>query len=1236
MSTPASQPRQIRLFLSSTFRDMENERHELLTRVFPLFRQLCLERQVVFSEIDLRWGITEEDAHNGQTVQICLEEIARCRALGIPPFFIGFIGERYGWVPQRHELETYWRQAAQGENPYAERIEAALAEEISVTELEMRYGFMDNVEGVSGQRVQLYFRHPDLTASLAGEESANFYESSEVARHKLATLKSAIRETYGACVGIDGYQDVSAFGQHILNFLSVQLDTHFPRGDVPDEQRLRLHAQQCYALSRRENYVPLLVFKHQVETWARNTLDALLPAVVPDRNALNRLALVGESGRGKSAFMADLVASETFSAALVIAHFIGADGDNSPEGWRERVLQTLQPYLPADVDIPTENDARWAVFPQLVSAAQMQMGKPVVLLLDAINQFSPVEEGLRRLHSLRFASGTLLVVTSTDALPQEWPTLAFPELTEENRRAAIALFLQQYSKKLPEALVDELVAAPVCGNALFLRLVMEELRLHADHDSLATRVTTLLSYADAGQLFLALLKETDRDFRPEGDSLASQATTLIAASRAGVSHRDLAVLMAPHLRQAGPKMADQTLLRLLARIAPFCLNDDGRLRITHTIFTQTLTALSTLMFPSRRALVAYYSEFDAFSVAERTYQWMALENDKQLVETLGRVDAFCALQQGYPELACQAMLALGAGRNSLSLLLNALVKSWSTYRPEVMFTPAMNAVSAWFLQRGFWLIGVRWSELAAAMARNVTPVDLINTMGTVNSLALFYRLLGEYDKAEPLLRDALVLMRKMLPAGHPDIGVVLNNLAGVYGALGQPEKAEPLLREAQQNIHNENSIDFANITQSLGECYQHLEKYELAESLLRKSLSVRERLQARDNPELIALKRSLGGLYMELERYDEAEPVLQAVLDLRQAVLPPEHPDIANSLNDLGELYYRQGEVGKAEPLFTRMMNIRRKSLSSDHPNFIAGLFYMAELYHSLGRLEDAASQLQEAIPVLERLPDNQVELSYARQSLANLYMEDEQHEKAIPLFEAMLTTQAELSQPDSPVMLRLVNDLGMLYLGQDRLDEAAICWEKWLYLQEEKLDHGDEGRLKVMHNLACVYKAQQKHQEAKAILLQIMTIRFEDDHGDLELKVQSLAQAAYIHYFLAEYPMAETLYRKLFTMVEPNWSAGAAHQNELFQWLVERGVLDKEGRNQPQAPVKMATPSWKTSINVGSSVWQAPAQPKNPAESISTERGTPLEPALPVDVQKGAKRGFGEKLRFAWNKWFR
>ena len=100
--------REIRVFLSSTFQDMEAERDYLLTHVFPVFRALCLERLVTFTEIDLRWGITEEETKNGHTVQVCLNEIDRCREIKPPPFFIGFLGERYGWVPKPEEVGHYW------------------------------------------------------------------------------------------------------------------------------------------------------------------------------------------------------------------------------------------------------------------------------------------------------------------------------------------------------------------------------------------------------------------------------------------------------------------------------------------------------------------------------------------------------------------------------------------------------------------------------------------------------------------------------------------------------------------------------------------------------------------------------------------------------------------------------------------------------------------------------------------------------------------------------------------------------------------------------------------------------------------------------------------------------------------------------------------------------------------------------------------------------------------------
>ena len=84
--------RTVRVFVSSTFRDMQRERDELAKLVFPQLRKRCAERGVTWGEVDLRWGIPDEQ--KGEVLSTCLAEIDRCR-----PYFIGLLGERYGWVP---------------------------------------------------------------------------------------------------------------------------------------------------------------------------------------------------------------------------------------------------------------------------------------------------------------------------------------------------------------------------------------------------------------------------------------------------------------------------------------------------------------------------------------------------------------------------------------------------------------------------------------------------------------------------------------------------------------------------------------------------------------------------------------------------------------------------------------------------------------------------------------------------------------------------------------------------------------------------------------------------------------------------------------------------------------------------------------------------------------------------------------------------------------------------------
>lgn len=91
--------RTFRVFVSSTFADMKAERNALQERVFPRIRDRCRRRGFRFQAIDLRWGVSDEAALDQQTLQICLREIQRCQKISPRPNFIVLLGDRYGWTP---------------------------------------------------------------------------------------------------------------------------------------------------------------------------------------------------------------------------------------------------------------------------------------------------------------------------------------------------------------------------------------------------------------------------------------------------------------------------------------------------------------------------------------------------------------------------------------------------------------------------------------------------------------------------------------------------------------------------------------------------------------------------------------------------------------------------------------------------------------------------------------------------------------------------------------------------------------------------------------------------------------------------------------------------------------------------------------------------------------------------------------------------------------------------------
>ena len=126
--------RRIKVFLSSTFKDMSEERDYLARNVFMELEAEALKRNVALNLLDLRWGITAEESKQGLVTEICLKEIEASR-----PFFIGIIGDRYGWIPSE---EDFPESSSLFESfPW---VKDDIKNGLSITEIEIQYGVLRN------------------------------------------------------------------------------------------------------------------------------------------------------------------------------------------------------------------------------------------------------------------------------------------------------------------------------------------------------------------------------------------------------------------------------------------------------------------------------------------------------------------------------------------------------------------------------------------------------------------------------------------------------------------------------------------------------------------------------------------------------------------------------------------------------------------------------------------------------------------------------------------------------------------------------------------------------------------------------------------------------------------------------------------------------------------------------------------------------------------------------------
>lgn len=289
--------RSVRVFVSSTFLDMQDERNILVKEIFPALRARMRARGVELFEVDLRWGITKEQQERGETLPTLLAEIDRCR-----PYFIGLIGDRYGWVPPAEALTAELKAAYPS---------IANADGVSVTAMEIMHGVLTDPDAAA--RAFFFERDPrwDWASTLNEQDRV----APDANRAKLADLKTAIR-TKG--MSVQPYGAPAAIGPALFDALAAAMEARFPEAKAPDafEQTARLH--RAYARERRGLHIGAASYRSDLDQWM-GAADA--PPIL----------ITGASGGGKSTLIANWLHAWRGSHPndIVFEHYLGASPDSA-------------------------------------------------------------------------------------------------------------------------------------------------------------------------------------------------------------------------------------------------------------------------------------------------------------------------------------------------------------------------------------------------------------------------------------------------------------------------------------------------------------------------------------------------------------------------------------------------------------------------------------------------------------------------------------------------------------------------------------------------------------------------------------------------------------------------------------------------------------------------------------------------------------------------------------------
>jgi len=1104
-TTATSKNRNVRIFVSSTFRDMSDERESLTKTVFPKIREMFKEKGIFLTIVDLRWGITEKDTERGDTIGICLTEIDRCR-----PYFLCMLGYRYGWAqpadpraPRDALLQKTFATASADFSwiqKYSDR---------SVTELEIRHAVMNDPQSDTAQK-SLFCRK---VASGAVDDD-----------ERLTNLKSEL--DINPSIKTKKYKNMKDFEEAVYDHFMNLLNEDFPGKSAPTPLERERMAHDAFEDSRARVYIG--------RQYYFDTINGHLAK--PNSGPM---VIIGNSGSGKSALVCNWAVQyrESHPAELVITHYIGSTAASTNLGRMiQRILQEIDQFyeLGKAKEIPQEFKELSEAFPKWLAEASRRGG--LVLVLDAVNQLDPHHHNPFDLNwlPLIIPSNVKLVISTLPGRAQEvlssrgWTTLTVQPLTTAERLTLIQEYLALYGKKLTDEQLEIIVEATQCENPLFLRTLLEEIRVYGIFEKLNERIRHYLKAKSPPQLFELVFQRLEGDFETERKGLVGDILASLWVARRGLLEAELIEVLSVQQHLWSP---------LYLAMSEAVVSKSGYLTFFHDYMRQAVETCY-LKRPNaydkyREILINYFSEkckesqrkFEEVPyLLEASMKWPALCT---FISKLEHFVVLCDKDFKF-DLYRYWRTVENNGQNPSSILLESLRKQ-SAVSKDVISN--WSKAAQFFQDIGQYSFAELCSRAALVVAEALALPEKV-TAGHIQELAYILRLQGKYTEASPLYEKALKIFEVSNSEPSREYAQIINSLAILYRMQGKYPLAEPLYLRAlnmRLDLFGDVHEDVAQSYNSLGCLNQDMGRYPIAEKYLQQAISLREQLMGSNHPDVAMSLNNLGGLYLDWSKYSMAEPAYLRAMQIYKAVFGDTHPNVAKSLNSLAGLYQEQGKYNQAEGMYHKCIAMKRKLLGPKHPELALTLNDFAVLYARQDKYDEAEKLYKEALEIRrEVLGEKHPDYSQSVKNMASLYQDRKQYNQALPLFKQSLQIVTEV-------------------FGQKHQDVAAACI-----------------------SLAGCHQLLGQYNDAESLYLRALSILQEllgANHADVAL---ALNDAAILYYRKGDMGKCEEYYLKALKTYENVFGLVHPHTGEavlnVAHFYKNTGKMDKAPKFFKQA----------------------------------------------------------------------